>query len=50
MLKGYKTYIVAVALILTAVASWTSGDLTLQAAITQVLTGLGIGALRNAIS
>ena len=47
MFKGYKTYIVAAALVLTAVGSWVSGDMTLQEVVNQVLTGLGLAALRN---
>ncbi len=50
MLKGYKTYIVAVLAILTAVGSWLTGDMTLAEMLQLVFTS-GIGAfLRKGIS
>ncbi len=49
-LSGKKTYIVAVALVIYAVAGVYTGQLSQDAAIQLVLNGLGLGALRNAIS
>ena len=48
-LAGKKSYIVAVALVVYAVAGVYSGQLTQDAAVTLVLNGLGLGALRSAI-
>jgi hypothetical protein len=49
-LQGKKTYIVAAALVVYAVAGVYTGQLTQDAAITLVLNGLGLGALRAGIS
>lgn len=49
-LSGKKTYIVAVALIIYAAAAVYLGKMDYQTAITLVLNGLGLGALRNAVS
>ncbi len=49
-LSGKKSYIVAAALIIYAVTGVFTGNLSQDAAITLVLNGLGLGALRNAIS
>ena len=50
MLDGRKTYIAAAGIILIAVGGFFSGDLTLIAAVTQVLAGLGLGALRYGVA
>jgi hypothetical protein len=49
MLKGKKTYIVSIALILFGVAGVVTGNLTTEQAIYVVLNGLGFGAVRNAL-
>jgi len=49
MLSGYKTYIIAIGIIATAVGAWFNGDLTLISAVDQALTGLGLAALRNGV-
>lgn len=49
-LQGKKTYIVAAALVVYAVAGVYTGQLTQDAAITLVLNGLGLSALRAGIS
>ena len=48
-LKGKKSYLVAAALIIYAAAAVYLGKMDYQTAITLVLNGLGLGALRNAI-
>lgn len=48
-LKGYKTYIVAAALVIFGITGVVTGQLTTEQAITIILNGLGLGALRNAI-
>ena len=45
-IKGYKTYIAAAGLILTAIAAYIGGDITLVELITQSLAGLGLAGLR----
>lgn len=49
MLKGKKTYLAAMGIVLAAAGGWFAGEVTLQAAITQLLTGLGLGALRMGV-
>ena len=49
-LKGKKTYIVAAALVLTALSGFVTGDVTLAQAVDQALTGLGLGAVRAGIA
>ena len=49
-LQGKKTYIVAFGVIVAAAVGFLTGELTLQAAINQVLAGLGLGALRAGVS
>jgi hypothetical protein len=49
-LKGKKTYIVAAALVLTALSGFVTGDVTLAQAVDQVLIGLGIGTLRAGVA
>ncbi len=46
MLNGKKTFLAAAGIILIGIGGFLSGDLTLIAAVTQVLGGLGLGALR----
>lgn len=50
VLAGKKTYIVAVALVIYAIAGVVSGQLTQPDAVTLVLNGLGLGALRSALN
>jgi hypothetical protein len=50
MLSGYKTYIVALGIIMTALGAWAHGDMTLISAVDQALTGLGLAALRNGVA
>ena len=49
MLKGKKTYLSAIGIVLAAVGGWFAGEVTLQAAVTQLLTGLGLAALRAGV-
>lgn len=49
-LQGKKTYCVALALVCYAVFGVYTGQLTQDAAVTLVLNGLGLGALRAGIS
>ena len=49
LLSGKKTYIVAIALVVYAVAGVVSGQMTQDAAVQLVLNGLGLGALRSAV-
>lgn len=46
---GKRSYIVAVALVVYAIAGVYSGQLSQDAAVTLVLNGLGLGSLRSAI-
>jgi hypothetical protein len=48
-MSGYKTYAVALGIVLVAVGSFLSGDATLQEAIVTALTGLGLGTLRHGV-
>lgn len=50
VLEGKKTYIVAAGIILMAVGGLLSGDLTIQDAVQQGLTGLGLGTLRLGVA
>jgi len=54
-LKGYKTYIIATLLVLVALVHFATGDITLATFVSDpyvlvLLNGLGLGALRSAIS
>lgn len=49
MLNGYKTYIVAVAMVLFGVTGLFTKQLTSDQAITVILNGLGLAGLRNAL-
>lgn len=49
-LSGQKTYIVAAAVILSALAAFVDGSATLQEAINQALVGLGLGTLRAGVA
>lgn len=49
-LEGKKTYISAVALICYALGGWVSGYVNPEIAIGLVLTALGLGSVRAAIS
>ena len=47
--KGYRTYIMAGVIVITAVASFSVGDITLNDLVTQIAVGLGMGGLRASI-
>lgn len=49
-LQGKKTYIVALALVCYAILGVYTGQFTQTEAVTLVLNGLGLGALRASIS
>ena len=49
MLSGKKTYLVSAALVVYAGAGLFLGYLTPETALSLLLNGLGLGALRNAI-
>lgn len=49
-LEGKKSYIVAIALVVYAVTGVYTGNLSQDQAVTLVLNGLGLGALRAAIA
>lgn len=49
MLTGYKTYITAAALILTAIAAFLNGTQDLLVTIQAVLAALGVGFLRAGV-
>jgi hypothetical protein len=49
MLTGYKTYITAAAMILTAIAGYVNGQVDPFIALQTILGALGIGFLRNGI-
>lgn len=53
-LKGYKTYIIAVLMILVALVHFATGDTNLADVLNDpyvlvLLNGLGLGALRSAV-
>lgn len=48
-LQGKKTYLVALALVVYAVAGTISGQITADQAVYVVLNGLGLGALRAGV-
>ena len=50
MLTGYKTYLTAAALILTAIAAYLNGTQDLFITIQAVLAALGVGFLRNGVA
>lgn len=50
VLEGKKSYIVAIALVIYALLGVATHQLTQDAAVTLVLNGLGLGALRSAIN
>ena len=47
-LKGYRTYISAAAIVLSAVAAFLAGEASLIEAITAIATGTGLAGLRAA--
>lgn len=49
MLAGYKTYILALVAVITAIANYAVGDATLGETIQLLVTGGGLATLRNAI-
>lgn len=48
-ISGYKTYLVALAMVVFGVTGLFTKQLTGDQAITVILTGLGFAGLRNAI-
>ena len=50
LVNGYKTYIVAAATVVYALIQWWSGGMSDQAAMTMILSGAGLGALRHGMS
>lgn len=50
MLSGYKTYIVAGVGVITAVASYLTGDMTLAQAIPIVITSIMGATIRHGIT
>lgn len=50
LLQGKKSYIIAAAIILTALGAFLNGDVTLVQAIETVLAGLGLASLRAGIA
>ena len=49
MFKGYKTYIVAAVAVISAIASYLVGDMTLADAVQVMVPALLGATLRNAI-
>lgn len=49
-LDGKKSYLVAIALVVYALTGIYTGQMTSDQAIQVILNGLGLGALRSAIS
>ena len=49
-LVGYKTYIVAAALVLNVLNSFVGGEITVGQAINESLTGFGLAALRIGVA
>lgn len=46
--KGYRTYIMAAVVVVTALASYATGEADLVHTIQTIAAGLGLGALRAA--
>jgi hypothetical protein len=49
-LVGYRTYIIAIMIIVQAVGAFLTGDMTLAEAVNAALLGTGLGALRAGVS
>lgn len=49
MLKGYKTYVVAAVAVIGAVASYLTGDLTLQAALQLIVPAVLSATVRHGV-
>jgi len=49
-LNGKKTYLAATGLVLSAVISFATGEMTLGQSATNVLEGLGLAGLRAGVS
>lgn len=49
-LSGYKTYIVAAALIVHAITGFVTGEMPQQEAVTLILEALGLGGLRAGVA
>ena len=47
--KGYRTYIAAGVLVVSALASYATGDADLVHTIQSIAAGLGLGSLRAAV-
>lgn len=50
MLKGYKTYIVAAVAVVSAVAAYLVGDVSLAAAVQAVITAVLAATLRHGVA
>lgn len=48
-LSGYKTYITAASLILTAIAGYASGNIGLEAMVAGIFNGIGMITIRAGI-
>jgi hypothetical protein len=48
-LSGYKTYIVAAAMVLYGLSGLVLGEMDANAALTRILEGLGLSALRAGV-
>lgn len=48
-LKGYRTYVAAAVVVVSAVAAYMVGDADLVGTITTIATGVGLGSLRAAV-
>ena len=49
-IKGYKTYVISVAMVAFGIAGLIIGELDANNALLIVLNGLGMGSVRNAIN
>lgn len=49
MLKGYKSYILAVLAVIYGVSAYFTGNASLEVALASVWGGLSVFAIRNAI-
>tara|TARA_R100001086_G_scaffold180400_1_gene100161 strand:- start:1406 stop:1591 length:186 start_codon:yes stop_codon:yes gene_type:complete len=49
-LQGYKTYMVAIIAVLTAILAWLTGEASLFEAIEAVLFATGLGTLRAGVA
>lgn len=49
ILKGKKTYLAAVAMVLTAVAAWSGGDIEGQVLVQRLIEAVGLVGLRAGV-